>query len=906
MFPSLRDCILTGDMLWTILPYLLPILLAAAIGGGVSYVAWRKRPVPGAGPMCILALAIVVWSIFYALELGSSTLEAKVFWCKIQYLGIVSAPVAWFFLALEYTGREDWVRRRNLALLSLIPLSTIGLLWLQPTLVWSHNDVAVAGPVSFFAPAHGPWFWVQIGYTYLLLASGSVMMVVGALRSPNLYRWQARAFLASIALPWATNGFYISGLTPLDLTPFGFALSTAMVAAAIFRVQLFDVMPVARTAIVESMSDPVIVLDGQDRIVDANPASRLLTGWPPSNLVGQSITEVLQPVAALVSGCDEMDPRHQEIALGTGDGQRFYFVRLSTVRDRQDRVRGKLLLFHDVTARRRAEEDARREKAFSEAIVSALPGVFYVVDEQGHLRRWNENLEGVTGYSSSELAHIDPVTLVAGANRQLVQDRLRAAFSSGEIAAEITFASKDGRETPYLFTGRRVELGNRAHLVGMGLDISERKQREREMECFVTVSRALRAANHRRQMLPVILDEAMRLLKAGGAMIVTHGQADCKRVELAHGGWRALSGQDLASDAMFQTFYDADAGPYFRADDVRNLSQCPYPALLAPFFAVVGAPLMQDDDVIGVIWIGRRRPFSPDEGHSLTAIAEIAASALSRADILETVEQRVRERTRALNAANERLRDMDRLKSKLIDDVSHELRTPVTTMGLYLRLLERGKASEQPRYLSVLHEQSDRLNRVVESVLHFSRLEAIAAGTAPQAVNLNAAVDEALGVFRSQAAEIGLQIQTYLMPSLPSASGIRPMLLRALSHLLDNALKYTPEGTITVATDYDAQRKSVGFQVCDSGIGISSEDLPHVFERFYRGQRVSQLTTPGTGLGLALVQHIAALHHGRVEIESEENRGTTVRLWLPMHMEHPPARSFADQPLAHEKLLQTL
>lgn len=906
MFLGLGSRILVGDMLWTILPFLLPILLAAVIGVGVGYVAWRKRPASGAGPMSILALAIVIWSIFYALELGSSTLEAKVFWCKIQYLGIVSAPVAWFFLALEYTGREDWVTRRNLTLLSLIPLSTIAILWLKPTLVWPDNDVAVAGPVSFFAPAHGPWFWVQIGYTYLLLTSGSVMMVVGALRSPNLYRWQARAFLASIALPWAANGFYISGLMPLDLTPFGFALSTVVVAAAIFRVQLFDVMPVARTAIVESMNDPVIVLDGRDHIVDANPASQALTGWAPSDLVGQSVAAVLQPVAALVSGYDAMDPRHQEIATGTGDGQRFYFVRLSTVRDRQNRAKGKILLFHDVTARRRAEEDARREKAFSEAIVNALPGVFYVVDEQGHLRRWNDNLEDVTGYSRSELAHIDPSTLVAGPERHRVRERLRRAFSSGEAAAEITFASKDGRETPYLFTGRRVELGSQAHLVGMGLDISARKQRERELECFVTVSRALRAANHRRQMLPVILDEAMRLLKAGGAMIVTHTQADCKRVELAHGGWRALSGQDLASDAMLQTFYDADTGPFFLADDVRNLSQCPYPALLDPYFAVVGAPLMQDDDVMGMIWIGRRRPFSPDEGRSLSAIAEMAASALSRATVLETVEQRVWERTRELNAANERLRDMDRLKSKLIDDVSHELRTPVTTMGLYLKLLERGKPSEQPRYLSVLHEQSDRLNRVVESVLHFSRLEAIAAGTAPQAVDLNGAVEEVLGVFRAQAAEIGLQVKTNLTPSLPFASGIRPMLLRAFSHLLDNALKYTPEGAITVVTACDEGRQNIAFQVHDTGIGISPQDLPHVFERFYRGHQVSQSTTAGTGLGLALVQHIVALHQGRVDIESEENRGTKVCLWLPVHREYPPARSLVRRSLADQKLLPIL
>lgn len=865
-------------MTWTILPYLLPIFLAAAIGGGVAYYAWKKRPTPGAGPMAAMALAIAVWSFFYALELGSSSLAAKVFWCKIQYLGIVSAPVAWFFLALDYTGQEHWTTRRNLAFLSLIPLSTIVILWVEPTLVWPENDVAVGGPVTFFAPTHGLWFWVQIGYSYLLLLFGSVMMAVGAIRSPNLYRWQAGAFLTSILLPWAANLCYISGLTPLDLTPFGFALSTLLVAGGIFRVQLFDVMPVARTAIVESMKDPVLVLDGQNRVVDANPASQSLTSRAPSDLVGQPVEELVGPISALVSRSEESAHAYEELEVGAGGEQRFYLVRLSTVRDRRDRIRGRLLLFHDITDRRRAEEALRREKAFSEAIVDALPGVFYLLDEQGQLLRWNENLERVTGYSGAEISQIDPFVMVADEERQMAQYQLRTAFSRGEITAEMAFASKEGREMPYLFTGRRVDLGDQPYLVGVGLDITERKERERQLQSFVTVSRALRAANRRDQMLPVILDEAMRLLQAGGAMLVTHPQAGCRRVDLARGGWQPLSGRELEAGHPLQEF---SAQAFFLEEDVRNVPEWPQPELLDPFYAVVGAPLMQDGEVTGVILIGRRQPFSEVEGRSLAAICEIAANALNRADILETVEQRVVERTGELNAANQRLRELDRVKSKLIDDVSHELRTPVTTMRLYLNLLERGKPSERQRYLEVLNQQSDRLNKVIESVLHFSRLEAIAAGESLGPVDLNRVVREVIVTHQAQAEARDLELYRQADASLPPARGIPALMAYALSHLVDNAVKYTPHGEIAVRTSFDEERQMVCVQVQDSGIGISHEELPHVFDRFYRGQRVSQLTTPGPGLGLALVQQIVMRHQGQVEIESEVDQGTTVRLWLP-------------------------
>lgn len=111
------------------------------------------------------------------------------------------------------------------------------------------------------------------------------------------------------------------------------------------------------------------------------------------------------------------------------------------------------------------------------------------------------------------------------------------------------------------------------------------------------------------------------------------------------------------------------------------------------------------------------------------------------------------------------------------------------------------------------------------------------------------------------------------------------MVAQTIACLLDNALKYTPAGLIEISALWDQERQMAGVQIKDTGIGIASDELNHVFDRFYRGRQVSQLTISGAGLGLSVAQQIAAQHRGQIDIESQEGIGTTVTLWLPLAQE---------------------
>jgi PAS domain S-box-containing protein len=160
--------------------------------------------------------------------------------------------------------------------------------------------------------------------------------------------------------------------------------------------------------------------------------------------------------------------------------------------------RANAILVEEIAERRRAEEAVRCEKEFSDTTIDSLPGVFYHFDEDGRLLRWNENFERVTGYSREEIARMRALDFFVGDDRRRIKEKISLVFAKGEETAEADFICKDGRAIPYYFTGRRVLFDAKPCLVGVGIDISERKRAE---EALRASKRALRESYNRIQDL---------------------------------------------------------------------------------------------------------------------------------------------------------------------------------------------------------------------------------------------------------------------------------------------------------------------------------------------------------------------------------------------------------------------
>ena len=255
------------------------------------------------------------------------------------------------------------------------------------------------------------------------------------------------------------------------------------------------------------------------------------------------------------------------------------------------------------------------------------------------------------------------------------------------------------------------------------------------------------------------------------------------------------------------------------------------------------------------------------------------------------LEDIVYDRTEKLSVANNKLKLLDELKSKFISNVSHELRNPVASLKLYVNLLNKSNDTNRERYLDAIGRQIDILSHLVENVLDLSHLENDSTNIMLSPCDVNLIAQRVVESHRPRADAAGLELQLTHDGEQTVVLGSASKLMQLLSNLVANALNYTTDGIVSVeigTLDQDAL-----IIVEDTGMGIPKEDMPHLFERFYRGHNVNELEIRGTGLGLGIVKEVVDLHNGKIIVESEEGEGTKFRISIPLAV---------DTAIVHEQL----
>jgi PAS domain S-box-containing protein len=630
-----------------------------------------------------------------------------------------------------------------------------------------------------------------------------------------------------------------------------------------------------------------LICDAQGRPVDyrflaVNPAFERLTGLQADAILGRTVLEIMPGTEqSWIATYGQVVLTGEPACFENYSADLHKHFEVTAFRPAPNQF---ACILSDVSERKQAEEIILREKDFSQSALDSLPGLFYLFDDQGRFIRWNKNYEEISGYSAAELARMTPLDCFGELDKGRVADAIQRVFQTGEATVEADFLAKDQTKTPCFFTGKRFQFEQKPCVIGMGLDLTERKQ----LEAAVAQERAL---------LRTLVDHLPDAIYAKDAL---------GRKTLANPADVRNMGRATEAEVLGQSdfaFFSQEAAARFHADDLSVIeSGQPVINREEPFTDAQGQPrwlltsklplLDTDGKVIGLIGVGRDITERKQSDILLQQNAETLAEANEQLEAAIT-----RANAMALQAEL-----ASQAKSEFLANMSHEIRTPMNgVIGMTGLLLDTELTAEQREFAEIVRTSGEAMMTVINDILDFSKIEARKLDLETLDFDLRATLDAAADMLALRAQAKGLELSCLIEPEVPvQLQGDPGRLRQILVNLAGNAVKFTATGEVAIRVALAAETPesvTLRFTVRDTGIGIPPDRVRALFAPFVQVDSSTTRQYGGTGLGLAISKQLAALMGGEIGVESVPGQGTT--FWFTVVLtKQPPSRVPVPEPTA--------
>lgn len=494
-------------------------------------------------------------------------------------------------------------------------------------------------------------------------------------------------------------------------------------------------------------------------------------------------------------------------------------------------------VIEDISQRKEAEEAVKREKTFSDVTIDSLPGVFYLLNQDLRFLRWNGNFETATGYTAGEIPQLAPMDLFPDEEKNRAARAIQEVIETGQATLEADFVAKDGTRFPYLFTGRRLVLDNQTCVLGMGIDITDRKRAEEALR-----HKTYDLGERVKEM--TCLYELFRLVETSPSLEVAFRAI----VDVIPQGWQF---PEITSARI--SFGDQE----FRSEGYRE-----------PVSKHTEDLLLHGRKVgfIEVAYVEERPaadagPFLKEEVDLLEAISDQLSLVIERTE----AEAALQEHATALEGAYAELEQFAFISS-------HHLQEPLRKVINYAQLMKRrylGQLDDRAdKYIHYMVDGATRMRSLIEDLLNFNRLAKAPPSREPTDIGI--VLQEVLKDLGTLVRRSGVVVT---FDDLPTIEADAHEMRQVFRHLLSNAVKFRNRESPTVHVTAKGNEDAWLFSVSDNGIGIEEHYRERIFGVFQRLHSPDEFS--GTGIGLAVCKKIVERHGGRIWVESEPGNGST-------------------------------
>jgi len=615
--------------------------------------------------------------------------------------------------------------------------------------------------------------------------------------------------------------------------------------------------------IFENSAVAIMVVNEEGRLVSWNQFTEHLLGMGKDDLHARGVRSLYPPsewqrVCAMNLRRKGMQ-HHMETKMIRGDGEIIDVdISLSVVQDSDEGISGSVGVVRDITERRHMEEALRRsERRFRQVVENAREWI-WEVDGDGLYTYASPVVEKILGYKVEEiLGQKHLYDFFHPDDAEPLRAQSHGIFERKDVFSEFQArcVRKDGVVVWLLRSGVPI-LDKDDRLLGYRGADADITERMRTHEILDRKQKNLEAIFDAAPLGMLLVDEELRVVRANETIRQMSGKGYPNLIH--HDVCQALT---CAQGVEFGEC--AEATRSCEGCSLRDLIS----TTLASGQAIRGReirPSLSSNDEPFRPWLSASiEPVNLDEGrHVLVALNDVTDRKRAEEELKATME----------------------MKSQFVSTVSHELRTPLTAIREAVIIVLDGVAGkikkDQRHFLDLAKRNIDRLARLIDDVLDFQKLNAGKMKFDMRESGIASAVEEACTTMRPHAQKNGIDLVVELEANLPSAVFDSDRIIQALTNLISNAIKFTPEGGRVQVSAYHRNENLI-IKISDTGLGIPREDLPHVFDRFYRVQRPGK-EIKGTGLGLPIVSRIVVSHGGRIEVESELDKGSTFTVTLPV------------------------